>query len=142
MKGEKVVTQHSKVELGPHISCCNGARLSTRLPGRFNTVTFQLLVPVSRWHRSARKGPYAPRHFSPQSPPGCPRNSGNICLVERRSFLALEGGMSATSFLHSSFLQAINAVMLWPVHVQKVPQASEHVCSAKLQTRWDIRCAC
>ena len=25
--------------------------------------------------------------------------------------------MSATSFLHSSFLQAISAVVLWPVHV-------------------------
>ena len=35
--------------------------------------------------------------------------------------------MSAASFLHSSFLQVINAVMLWPVHVQKVPQASEHL---------------
>ena len=43
--------------------------------------------------------------------------------------------MSAASFLHSSFLQAISAVMLWLVHVQKVPQASEHLCPAKLQTR-------
>ena len=50
--------------------------------------------------------------------------------------------MSATSFLHSSFLQAISAVMLWPVHVQKVPQASEHLCPAWLQTRCDICCAC
>ena len=41
-------------------------------------------------------------------------------------------------FLHSSFLQAISAVMLWPVHVQKVSQASEHLCPAKLQTRCDI----
>ena len=50
--------------------------------------------------------------------------------------------MSAASFLHSSFLQEINAVMLWPVHVQKVPQASEHLCPAKLQTRCNICCAC
>ena len=50
--------------------------------------------------------------------------------------------MSATSFLHSSFFQAIIAVMLWPFHVQKVPQASELFCSAKLQTRCDICCAC
>ena len=50
--------------------------------------------------------------------------------------------MSAASFLHSSFLQAINAVMLWPVHVQKVPQASEHLFPVKLQTRCDICCAC
>ena len=47
-----------------------------------------------------------------------------------------------TSFLHSSFLQAVNAVMLWPVHVQNVPQASEHLCPAKLQTRCAICCAC
>ena len=46
-------------------------------------------------------------------------------FVEHRSFLTLEGGMSAASFLHSSFLQAINAVMLWPTHVQKLPQASQ-----------------
>ena len=50
--------------------------------------------------------------------------------------------MSAASFLHSSFLQAINAVMLRSVHVQKVPQASEHLCPAKLQTRCDMCCAC
>ena len=30
--------------------------------------------------------------------------------------------MSAASFLHSSFLQPIKAVMLYPVHVQKVPR--------------------
>ena len=46
------------------------------------------------------------------------------------------------SFLHSSFLQAISAVMLWPVLDQKVPQASEHLCPAKLQTRCDMCCAC
>ena len=50
--------------------------------------------------------------------------------------------MSAASFLHSSFLQAISAVMLWPVHVQKVPEAPEHLCPVKLQTRCDICCAC
>ena len=50
--------------------------------------------------------------------------------------------MSATSYLKSSFLQAINTGMLWPVHVQKVSQSSEHLCPAKLQTRCDICCAC
>ena len=50
--------------------------------------------------------------------------------------------MSATSFLHSSFLQTISAVMLWPVHVQKVPPASEHLCPDKLQTRCHVCCAC
>ena len=96
----------------------------------------------SRWHRSARKGPYALHLVSQQSPQGCPQNSANVCLVEHRSFPTSEGGMSAASFLHSSFLQAINAVMLWPVHVNKVTQASEHLCPAKLQTRCDIFCAC
>ena len=55
----------------------------------------------SRWHRSARKGPYVLRLVSQQSPQGCPRNSTNICLVEHRSFSTLEGGMSAVSFLLS-----------------------------------------
>ena len=49
--------------------------------------------------------------------------------------------MSTASFLHSSFVQAINAVMLWPEHVENVPQASEHLCPANLQTRCDICCA-
>ena len=80
----------------------------------------------SRLHRSGRKGPYAlpPSHPPPvsqHSPQGRPRNSANICLVEHGSFSTLKGGMSAASFLHSSFLQGINAVMLWPVHVEKVP---------------------
>ena len=44
---------------------------------------------------------------------GWPRNSANICLVEHRSFSTLDSGVSVASFLHSSFLQAINAVMLW-----------------------------
>ena len=73
---------------------------------------------------------------------GCPRNSANVCLVEHRLFSALEGGMSTASFLHSSFLQAINAVILWPVHVEKVPQASEHLCLAKLQSKCDVCGAC
>ena len=95
----------------------------------------------SRWHCSVRKGLYVLCPVSQQSFQGCPRNSANICLVEHRSFSTLEDGMSAASFLHSSFLQAINVVMLWPVHVQKVPQALEHCCPAKLQTRCNICCA-
>ena len=94
----------------------------------------------SRWHHSAQKGPYVLRPVSQQSPQGCPRNSANICLVEHRSFSTSEGGTSAASFLHSSFLQAINAVMLWPVHVEKEPRASEHLYRAKLQTRCEICC--
>ena len=75
---------------------------------------------------------------SQQSPQGCPQNSADICLVEHRSFSTLWGGMPAASFLHSSFLQAIKAVMLWPVHVQKVPKPR----GTKLQIRCDICCAC
>ena len=97
---------------------------------------------ISRWHRSVRKGPYVLHPVSQQSPQGCPRNSANICLVEHRSFSTLEGEMSAASFLHSSFLQAVNAVMLWLVRVEKVPQAPEHLCPAKLQARRDICSAC
>ena len=101
-------------------------------------LSFRFSSVSAQWYGSARKGPYALRPVSQQSPQGCPRNSANICLVEHISFSALEGGMSAASSLYSSVLQAVNAVMVWPVHVQKVPQASEHLCPAKLQTR----CAC
>ena len=73
---------------------------------------------------------------------GCPQNSANVCLVEHRLFPNLEGGMLAASFLHSFFLQAISAVMLWSVYVQTVPQASKHLCLAMLQTRCDDCCAC
>ena len=87
-----------------------------------------------RWQRSAWKGPYALHTASQQSPQGCPRNSANVCQVEHRSFPTSEGGMSVASFLNSSFLQVINAVMLKPVHIHKVPQASEDLCPTKLQT--------
>ena len=43
--------------------------------------------------------------------------------------------------LHSSFLQAISAVMRWLFHVQKVPAASEHLGLANLQARCDTCCA-
>ena len=48
----------------------------------------------------------------------------------------------ASSFLHSSFLLVVEAVMLWSVHAQKVPQASQHLCPAAPQTTCDVRCAC
>ena len=89
----------------------------------------------SRWHHSAQKGPYALFTISQQCPQSCPRNSANICLVEHRLFSTFEGRMSVASFLHSAFFQAISAVMLWPVHAQKVPQSSEHLYPAKLQSR-------
>ena len=81
----------------------------------------------SRWHRCARKGPYALRPVSRQSPLGCPRNSAGVCLVEHTSFPTSEGGMSAPSFLHSSLPQAIDAMMVRPVHVQKVLCCVSHI---------------
>ena len=74
--------------------------------------------------------------FSPRLPSKrCP------CLSEHRSFPTSGGRMSAASFFHFSFLQVIIAVMLWPVHSQKVSQASGHLCPAKVQTSCDICCA-
>ena len=96
----------------------------------------------SRWHRSVGKGTYTLRPVSQQSPQDCPWSSANICLVEHKLYSTLKGRVSTASFLHFSFLQVISAVMPWPVHVQKVPQASEHLCPAKLQTWCDICCAC
>ena len=37
--------------------------------------------------------------------------------LKHRSYPTSEGEMAAASFLHSSFLRAVNAVLLWPVHV-------------------------
>ena len=68
----------------------------------------------SIWHRSARKGPYALRPVSQQSPQGCPRNSANVCLVEHRSFTTLEGGMSAASFLGTCDDLLANIPLCWP----------------------------
>ena len=97
----------------------------------------------SRWLRSARKCPYALRLFFRQCPSFCSQTVlGFFFLVEHRSITTPEGEVSAAFFLHSSFLQTTSAMMLWPVHVQKIPQASKHLCLAKLQTRCDICCAC
>ena len=100
-----------------------------------------LFLFLLKWDRCARKGLYTLYAISQQSSQGCPRNSVNVDVVEHRSYLTSEGGMSAASCLHSSFLQAISAVMLWPFHAQKVPQASKPLCPAKLQTRCDVYCA-
>ena len=84
------------------------------------------------------KAHYMLHPISQQSPQDFPKSSARVGLVKHGSFPTLEGGMSAASFLHSSFLQANNAVMLWPFHVQKVLQASTHLCPAKLQPRCDV----
>ena len=76
--------------------------------------------------------------LSQQPSQGCPQNSADICLVEHRLFSTLEGGMSAASFLHSSFLHTIKAVMLLRVH--KVPQASEHLCCQAADQMWYLLC--
>ena len=94
------------------------------------------------WQRRAWKSPYVLCPVSQQYPQHCPQTSANVCLAEHWLFLATEDGISATSFLHSSFLQAISAVMLWPVCVQKVPLPSNHLCPVKLQIRCDICFAC
>ena len=91
--------------------------------------------------RQRRKGLYPLRPVSQQSPPRLPSKQRQ-CLVEHRSFPTSEGGVSAATFVHFLFLQAITAVMLWPAYVQKVPQASEHLCPAKLQTSCNVYCAC
>ena len=54
-------------------------------------------------------------------------------------FTTSEGETLAT-FLHSSFLQAIDNFILWLIHVPKVPQASKHLRPVKLQTPCDICC--
>ena len=121
---------------------CNDLCSSSRSANVSKTLMLEFSFSFcSRWHHGARKGPYTFHPVSQQSPQGCPRKSANVCLVEHRSFSTLEGGMVATSFLHSSFLQAVSALMPWLVSVEKVPQASEHLCPAKLQTRCDICCA-
>ena len=56
------------------------------------------------------------------------------CLVEHRSISTLEGGKSAASFLHSSFLQAISAVMLIRT-IRPTEWHIEGVSSIRGQTR-------
>ena len=90
------------------------------------------IVALGKTH--ARSAPSLSSPPPPPLPQSNPRNSVNICLVEHRSFSTLEGGMSAASFLHSSFLQSINAVVLWPVHVQKAKYQTDtqfHVFNMK-----------
>ena len=54
---------------------------------------------------------------STQFPQPCSRQSTNFSLVESGLFPTSEGGMSATSFPHSSFLRVISVVILWSVQV-------------------------
>ena len=83
----------------------------------FGTVPSFSFSFTSRWHSSARKGPYAIRPVSQQSPQGCPRN---------RSFPNSEGGASVASFLHcrplpfsivGRFLSAVSLLHCWPLSV-------------------------
>ena len=50
---------------------------------------------------------------------GCLRYSTNFDPrpVKHRLFLTSRGGLSAASFLHVSFLQAIRVMVFWPVYV-------------------------
>ena len=83
-------------------------------------------------------GSFAYLLVSPQPLEGHLWKSTSIGLVVHRSSSIPEGRMLTTSFLHPSFLQAISAVMLWCVHVEKVPQASQHLCAAKLETSCQV----
>ena len=64
--------------------------------------------------------------------------SVDMVWLNARSLMTLEIGMSATSFLHCSFLQEISAVVLWFVQVQTGPQSSQHFCLAKLKTACNV----
>ena len=96
----------------------------------------------SRRHRSARKGPYVLRPVSQQSPQGCPRNSANIVWLNTDRSRPWRVECRPLPFSTPLSFRAINAVMLWLLRVEKVPQTSEHLCPGKLQTRCDICCAC
>ena len=91
----------------------------------------------SRWHHSAWKCSSMLCPASQQCPLGCLQNSALVCLAEHRSFPTLEGEMSAASFFHSSFLQAIITVILWPA----LQSSTKHICPARTQTRYAC-CAC
>ena len=53
--------------------------------------------------------------------------------------LGLWGWNSAASFLHSSFLQAINAVMLWLVRIEKVKTRQDLASAMGIMRRaWDV----
>ena len=104
---------------------------------------FQFSVFCSRWH------PVSLGKAHTRSAPS-PSSLSKITLETAPMFVWLntdlyrswEDGMSAASFVHSCLRQATNAVVFWPVHVQKVPQASKHLCTAKLQTICDVCYAC
>ena len=67
--------------------------------------------------------------FSLQSP--------EIALDTAQTIFASVGGMSATSFLHCSFLQAILPVNLWSSLAQTVAQASQDSRIVQLLIRRD-----
>ena len=58
------------------------------------------------------------------------------------SFPSSEGEMSAASFSPLLFHSSNQCYDVCPVHVQKGPEPSKHLCPARLQTRYDICCAC
>ena len=101
-------------------------------------ISFSVSV-CPRWHCSDRKGPYTLCPVSQRSLQGCPWKSANVCLADHKPFSTSEVECRLRPFsVPLSFI----AVMLWPVQVQKVSQASKHLCPAKQQTRCDVCCAC
>ena len=126
---------------------CGG--LDDQFPVPVASAQFSLNVAQQRSKRPMRiHFPISQQSLQGCPPPPPPRTSlpsppsTNAGLVVRRSFLPSEDGTPTTSFLCSSFLRAISAVMLWPVHVQKISHASKYLYPAKLSTSYDVVWAC
>ena len=82
-----LVRQSKKSKLTPYynpnpmqVTAKKGPMLTAKQPGgtRITRNSVSVFSFSLRWHRSARKGPYALRPVSHQPPQGCPRNSTNI----------------------------------------------------------------
>ena len=124
-----------------------GSQRSTRLWDKWSEVKwhyccdnkmFQFSGFGSRRHWSAWKDQY---EFTP-SLSSLPRSSINVRLVKHRSLWISEGGTQSTSLLCPSVLQAIKAVILWFVHVLKVPSDSWCFWLTMLLSSRNVCCIC
>ena len=82
---------------------------------------FSFSLP-SWWQSSPWKGQYALCLVSQQSSQDCNWKSIDARMLENRSLQTLEGGILTSSCLHFS-LHVIHAVMVWFIHVDKIPQS-------------------
>ena len=87
--------------------------------------------PVNKALRKTRMFIKAPPRLS-GIPSKLPSNSTSVGLIEQRSFPTSDGGTPFTSFV----LPAIDTVTLWSVLVQRVPQASQYLCTGSLWASW------